>query len=240
MQHKEKDCAYYPVDQNEVIKFHHFVPGMPSQGIYKIVEWMYNVVDACHQERDLVEMALSYLHRFVCRYAKSHNKKIGIQEFRLLSLTCLSIAIKAHGQAKTCARLLRKLTNEFTQQQIAKCEMLVLRVLSFKLNPPTPSAFLRVMFEVLHIDVALQDYAFYIVQLLMFDYIGNLSQYNASTIAIASLRIAMKHGGSLGSIDSFNSTLLVGLIHDELDVVNSLLKSEELPWISSMKLVLST
>lgn len=190
------------------------VQQLKPNGMHNIIDWMFDVTDQLDIERDLVEYAISYLHRFLCLHVLSEKKLLTLQEFRLAALTCLMLAIKVHGQSKISPYIIQLLSknhatsnkvqkdkvsndhniksNGFTDSQIARCELLILRTLSFQLNPPTPSTFLREYMDA-NSDPIVMEYAMYVVQLLMYQYAERWSLCKASILAMAALQFAQCH-----------------------------------------------
>ena len=123
-------------------------------------EWMYDICDYFHLNRECVAIALFYVDRYFTLTSFpggrcSEQVPVTRKQFQLVALTGLYIAIKTHGelrnQAKStnpvqwsrgkfniqiCASISR---HQFTPQAIERCEELMLRTLDWRVNPVVPS-----------------------------------------------------------------------------------------------------
>lgn len=122
-------------------------------------EWMYDICDHFHLNREVVAIALFYVDRYFTltsfpNAGCSEQVPVTRKQFQLVALTGLYIAIKTHGalrnQGKSsraqwsrmkfniqvCASISR---HQFTPQAIEKCEQLMLRTLDWRVNPVVPS-----------------------------------------------------------------------------------------------------
>lgn len=122
-------------------------------------EWMYDICDYFHLNREVVAIALFYVDRYFTLTSFSHaecRKQIPVtrRQFQLVALTGLYIAIKTHGELRhqgkfnqgqwskikfnihVCASISR---HQFTSKAIEKCEQLMLRTLDWRVNPVVPS-----------------------------------------------------------------------------------------------------
>lgn len=110
----------------------------------KMVTWCYNVMDACGNDRETVDIAMSYFDRFM-------NTTIGqtmclhdADTFQLACMTCLYIAIKIHEPAAMSPTSFSQLSNGFyTSNQIEQMEQQILHAIQWRVNPPTSLAFVR-------------------------------------------------------------------------------------------------
>lgn len=104
-----------------------------------LLEWMYYVVDYCKLQRPSVASAAFFLDvcmsKGLCRTREEHQ---------LAAATSLQLALKT---VDTAVIKLEKLVSlgrgQFTEEDVAKMEMKILRKLSWKLHPPSTYCFLR-------------------------------------------------------------------------------------------------
>jgi hypothetical protein len=121
-------------------------------------EWMYDICDYFHLNREVVAIALFYVDRFFTLTSfpdAECNKQVPVtrKQFQLVALTGLYISIKVHGELRqgksnqaqwsrskfnvsVCASISR---HQFTSQAIEKCEHLMLQTLDWRINPIVPS-----------------------------------------------------------------------------------------------------
>ena len=122
-------------------------------------EWMYDICDHFHLNREVVAIALFYVDRYFTLISFSNDgcsEQVPVtrKQFQLVALTGLYIAIKIHGEPrnqgksgyarwnrvkfniKVCASISR---HQFTPQAIEKCEQLILKTLEWRVNPVVPS-----------------------------------------------------------------------------------------------------
>ncbi|KAL3783837.1 hypothetical protein HJC23_005330 [Cyclotella cryptica] len=126
-------------------------------------EWMYDICDYFHLNREVVAIALFYVDRYFTLTSfpntgcsNGYQKQIPVtrRRFQLVSLTALYIAIKTHGQMRTqgksiqgqwsrikfnvhvCASISR---HQFSAQAIEECEKSMLQTLNWRINPVVPS-----------------------------------------------------------------------------------------------------
>jgi hypothetical protein len=122
-------------------------------------EWMYDICDYFHLNRDVVAIALFYVDRYftVTSFPEAgctNQVPVTRKQFQLVALTGLYIAIKTHGEPRNnqgknqmqwnrakfsirvCASISR---HQFTSNAIEKCEHLMLQTLEWRVNPIVPS-----------------------------------------------------------------------------------------------------
>ena len=122
-------------------------------------EWMYDICDFFHLNREVVAIALFYVDRYFTLTSfptVGCDKQVPVtrKQFQLVALTGLYIAIKTHGEPRDqgkcgnmqwsrakfsiniCASISR---HQFTAKAIEKCEQLMLRTLDWRVNPVVPS-----------------------------------------------------------------------------------------------------
>mmetsp|Transcript_10324 Transcript_10324/g.15178 ORF Transcript_10324/g.15178 Transcript_10324/m.15178 type:complete len:328 (+) Transcript_10324:177-1160(+) len=63
----------------------------------KICEWLFQVVDHCEFDRQVVFIALNYLDRTASAAIKTEGHSIDEKKFQLLATTCFYIAMKLHS-----------------------------------------------------------------------------------------------------------------------------------------------
>jgi hypothetical protein len=107
----------------------------------QICEWCYRVVDYFEINREVVDIALSFLDRFLAACACNRRT------YKLAATTALFLAVKLHDEAHKRLNFLSVLANlsrgEFEERHITDMERLLLRALGFRVHPPTTVAFIN-------------------------------------------------------------------------------------------------
>jgi hypothetical protein len=103
----------------------------------KICEWAYRIMNYFNVERETVYYAISYLDRFMAYY------KADRYTYKLLATTSLFLALKVHQSRKLILKnVVKDLSKgEFDMDDVNQMELIMLRVLSWSLHPPTPMAY---------------------------------------------------------------------------------------------------
>mmetsp|Transcript_13109 Transcript_13109/g.21111 ORF Transcript_13109/g.21111 Transcript_13109/m.21111 type:complete len:359 (-) Transcript_13109:85-1161(-) len=104
-----------------------------------LIEWMFYVVDYCKLQRQSVAAAAFFLD-----VAMAKGLCISREEHQLAAATALQLALKTFDIAVI---KLEKLVNlgrgQFTEDDVAKMEMKIIREMSWMLHPPSTYCFLR-------------------------------------------------------------------------------------------------
>ena len=106
----------------------------------KLCEWMFRVVDHFHHPREIVSVAFSYLDRFINKYYC--NQKA----YKLAAMTSLYLAAKMFTNLRrriTIKALANLSRGEFDVTDIEQMELLILKGLKWRLNPPTAQSFIN-------------------------------------------------------------------------------------------------
>jgi len=166
----------------------------------KLIMWFFHMIDALDADRVIVEVASSYLSRFLNQSGATNIRetKAYARVLRLAALTACYLALKVYGQSsiKISLDLLCSVSrNEFKKKEICDMEMLLLSNLQFKLHPPTRRDFVNVIINChKHINQVIDkkkydeilDLAGYIADLSL---LRDFSHY-PSVIALASIQIS--------------------------------------------------
>ena len=115
----------------------------PSQDVVTIqtrtilCDWANKIIDFCDLDRETVEIAMSYVDRFVqtdrgCHILQQSN------QYQLLVVTSLYVAIKVHETVAISAAQFEKISrNMFTADDVENMERVLLQGLKWHLHPPT-------------------------------------------------------------------------------------------------------
>lgn len=156
----------------------------------KMCEWSYRVVDHFHASRNVASIAFAYLDRFVDLCSCDRHA------FKLAAMTCLYMAMKLFNAREISMRSLAELSRgEFDMAHIAEMEGIILKTLSWRLNPPTPQCFINALYGLLPsastpVKRAICQRATFFVELSLFDYC--FVTQPRSAIALAALLNAME------------------------------------------------
>lgn len=114
----------------------------------KMAQWCYQVSDFCKFSHETVGIGMSYLDRLLCTKRGGvllHDRK----KFQLAAMCTLYIAIKLAEPRQMSINLMAELSRGcYTQAEIVDMENLILDALEWRMNPPTPTRFVR---EFLHL-----------------------------------------------------------------------------------------
>jgi Cyclin, N-terminal domain len=118
----------------------------------KMTAWCYQVTKFCKFDKETVEIAMSYLIRFMAT-------TIGGQAlydrsmYQLASMTCFYIAVKIHEPIAMDPKLVANLSSGVHSiEEVEMMESIILTALSWRLNPPTSLSFCRNFLELLPFD----------------------------------------------------------------------------------------
>jgi len=185
----------------------------------RICSWMYQLLDTCNINREIVYFSMNLLDRFLSNIISNCNRLecdvdnyIGGSQYELASLTALYIAMKLNGSQSQPVRISRfemLSRRKFTAGDICEMEMKMLTVLSWHVFPPSPAEYVENFISVLcyyhskfqdrpspafeqldPIFDKMLDISVFLTELAVCDYFFVTEK--ASTIAFSSMLIAME------------------------------------------------
>jgi hypothetical protein len=119
----------------------------------KMGSWQMQVVDFCKFNRESVEVASSYLDR----YLFSNDGAGALKDrslFQLAAMTCLYSAVKIHEPEAMDPKLVSSLSRgAYSPKDIEDMELTLVRALGWRMNPPTALAFVRQFMSLIPDDV---------------------------------------------------------------------------------------
>lgn len=197
---------------------------MDYEGISRIrrrtCSWMYMVVDHYEYERETATIAMSF---YDCYNLKKRYKNWVNDRSRLGAISSLYLAVKLNErQAKDPISQFTLLGNDqFSKQDIIQMETELLFVLSWKMHPPTPQAFIRNFFQIFDYSI---PHSFFSEVYTMANYITELSTFNfdfafinPSTIGYASIMLALNRTNQ--NVFQQNLNMILRQLHSyDLDV----------------------
>lgn len=115
----------------------------------RICDWCYKTVDQYNFKRESVQIAMSYLDRFLS--TKQGETYLEDQMmYQLATITCLYIAMKFHESVSLDVTFFTKMSNGYySKNQIFETEVIILFALQWKMNPPTVAVFVRHILQLL-------------------------------------------------------------------------------------------
>ena len=155
-----------------------------------MVDWSFHLVDHFNLDREIVEVAFSYLDRFVDRCSTDDAA------FKLACMTSLYIASKNIGPKYIPLESLSELSEgEFDVQNFIDMEMCILKALDWRVQPPTTRAFIHLFLAFLPsnkvaMKQALSRRATFYSELSLFDY--NCALETQSLLALSSILNAIE------------------------------------------------
>ena len=173
----------------------HCVAAVDADCRAQMVEWCYQIVDFCKFQRECVEIAMSFLDRYllVDTFVLSDRAT-----FQLASMTSLYMAVKIHEREAmdpaTVSALSRGL---YTVDDVEEMELKILKALEWRVNPPTSVSFARQLLTLLSktsFKLKIRETIAHIttmqLELAIGDY--NLIRVKPSTIAFCSILNALE------------------------------------------------
>jgi len=142
-------CDYLQMnDQNNCPKTINDNNKMPVDEVCrrKMCLWCYQVMDFCKFHRETATLAISILDRFMSTEIGMTQIFVDRKKYQLATMTCLYIAIKANETVETCLNL-NTLTalgrGLYSETDFTQMERIILTALQWRVNDPTPSAFVN-------------------------------------------------------------------------------------------------
>lgn len=163
----------------------------------KMVEWCYQVIDFCEMSKETVEIAMSYLDRFLltCDGLSAAQDR---STYQVACMASLYTAIKMHEHRVICPDFVSRLSQgAYCSSEIEAMETRIVMSLNWYMNPPTSFSFVREYLNLLpneFMDQQTKDVAYDLSRLQCEAAlkIYELSTIRASTIAYCSLMNALE------------------------------------------------
>lgn len=212
----------------------------------KMAAWCYQVVDFCEFNREIVEIAMNFLDRFILTSAGSsvlHDRAL----YQLACMTTLYTAIKINEPEAISPSVVSELSKGiYTAQEVEVMEFHILNALQWRVNPPTVMSFVRQFLELIPeyalpepVRTALYEVVKFQAELAVSDY--GLIAVKPSTLAFTSIVNALESMKLDEKLRNNISHLLahrigVGQITDSLRQIRSFLLAavvEKEPQISA-------
>mmetsp|Transcript_15592 Transcript_15592/g.21307 ORF Transcript_15592/g.21307 Transcript_15592/m.21307 type:complete len:318 (-) Transcript_15592:123-1076(-) len=163
----------------------------------EIVDWLFSMVDYLELNNETVSIAMSYVDRFLTTESGTpalSNRRT----FQQASIASFFIAIKLFEPSTVDAETMSVcVRGEYSAEEILSMESVVLEALQWRVNPPTPLAFVHHFLSLCpqnlipeSVVCAIFDAARFQTEVAVKDY--SLIEINPSTIAIASILNAME------------------------------------------------
>jgi lipoyl(octanoyl) transferase len=185
----------------------------------KICEWCYQVVDHFDFNREVVNVAMTYLDRYLA--TRTVNRRI----FQLAAMTALYLAIKLFEPGKLRMSSLIELSRGyFLADHIVAMEDSMLQALSWHVHPPTPFAFCRDLTKLISADVTprirhdVSELARFLTELSVCDYY--FVTRKPSSIAMASIINAIELTGPHKIDPRYKVQFLHHVVEAGLDIAN--------------------
>lgn len=163
---------------------------------FRMCKWCYQICKFCKYDRETVEIAMSYLDRFVSTEfgaAALHDRNI----YQLASMTTIYTAIKIHEREALSPRVVSQLSRGiYTAAQIEEMEAIILAALEWRMNPPSAMSFVQEFLKLLPQDVLSERARETVLELTAIQAELSVSDYAfietpASTIAYCSFMNAL-------------------------------------------------
>ena len=109
----------------------------------KILAWMYHIVDQHDLDRELVEVSLNYMDRYLAE--QPIHESLG---FQLVGMTSLYLAIKIfrhEGRGASVYNFVKLSRGAYIEEDFTQMEQSILETLHWRMHPPTSLAFLELL-----------------------------------------------------------------------------------------------
>jgi len=177
----------------------------------RICAWMYQLLDSCNINREIVYYSMNFLDRFMSKIISGQEFTvehfISGSQYELASLTVLYMAMKLNGCQSQPVRISRFVVlsrRKFSANDICKMEMKILSTLSWQVHPPCPAEYVEKFVSLLlassikshihdfhHTLESIQDIAMFLSELSVCDYY--FVTENPSITAFAAVFIALEN-----------------------------------------------
>lgn len=125
------------------------VPVVDAVAREKLASWCFQVISFCGMHRETVEIAFSYLDRYLCSGA-GKRARTDKSRYRLACMTCFYTAIKVHERTAMNPAVFMKLSEgSYSQDDFERMEREILSALKWRMHPPTAMSFVRSMLDLL-------------------------------------------------------------------------------------------
>lgn len=128
----------------------------------RLVRWCFQVMDYCKLDRTLVEIAMNFIDRYVSMVPRGWTRV----RYQLLAMTAVYTTVKIFAVEAMDPKLVsRKLSRgAYTVADIEHQELDLLKILKWRMNPPTATSFIGLYLDIIVQHIALplsQQYAVY-------------------------------------------------------------------------------
>ena len=164
---------------------------------FRMTEWCFQVVDVCKYDRETVEIAISYLDRFLAT-PKGADVLKDRKVFQLAAMTCLYTAIKIHEPEAMEPQVVSRLSRgTYSAEDVEAMERMIITAIQWRMNPPTAMSFVRFFMALLPVGAMEEEDRTAAVELAKYQTELAVGEYsfvgvNASTIACAALANALQ------------------------------------------------
>jgi len=118
----------------------------------RMVDWCFRVIEFFKLSQETVFISMTYLDCFMSTTSGSDAKK-DRRQFQLAVMACLYIAVKIHESTLIASDVVVKMSNgAYTEQKLLDMEHRIIEALHWRLNPPTPMAFIRSFLSIIFTD----------------------------------------------------------------------------------------
>ena len=144
----QEERVYHPASMMDEDQMIMRFPPMALESRRRMMIFYYDLVEKVGSSRETVEIAVSFLDRFLAAPIVGPQALANKRLFQLMATTCIYTAVKIHETQAIAPSLLADLSQGvFTAQDIEEMESLLLQTLRWRLNPPTSAAFVRLYLD---------------------------------------------------------------------------------------------
>ncbi|GKY90938.1 hypothetical protein MPSEU_000066600 [Mayamaea pseudoterrestris] len=167
---------------------------------HQMIDWATVVVDSFNMDRELVQMSMNLLDRYVSlELRKPQAAPITRDDFQLFSMTCLYLVIKLnepYPRKIGIESLVNMSRGFYSETDVSLTELDLLKGLDYRVNPPTSASHVKLLLQVFPKELQstrLQNTALTLTELAMTA--GTMIGCRESLVGLASVVYAARMDG---------------------------------------------
>jgi hypothetical protein len=156
----------------------------------KMAQWCMTLMDACQLSRETVSIAMSYFDRFMATEQGAECIDDSAT-FQLSAMTSLYSAIKIHEEKAISPEVLCNISRGFySKKDMEEMEWRMLNALQWRVNVPTPLAFVREYLNMIPNKVVNQETKDHLLELAKVQTEMSVADYSFVTVKASSIGFA--------------------------------------------------
>ena len=191
----QEERGYQKCDYLAEVKFrvplHHQASLMDETCRSCMVQWTNTLADFCQYNRETADIAISCLDRFLCTPEGSLTL-LSSEQYQLAAMTAFYTSAKIHErQAIEPASIARLSRGTHTKESIEQMELYLLRVLQWRVHPPTAMRFAMCFLDLIPFEIIDEQHRIPIMDRVRYQLNVALSEYRLSLQRSSHLGLAV-------------------------------------------------